>query len=570
MVRSAGAAALVLCCTLWARPLSAQPPAVQDVVVVVRDVVVKGAQELPTETVLDAAQVNRDRPLPVALDHVGDLADRVLHRYKDEGYTFATVSASFDEGSGVLLFTIDEGVIDRVEFTGVDDRLKRMFAEQFAIQAGDVFNRKRARQALDVLLEQTRGAVRPGHLFKSGASFYDSRQVSTRSPQGGTFDLIDKNGERVLFVGLYESAGRFRLVPDLGEREDWFTSVDGFVPSIGFGAAVFDHQSFNHAYVAGHLSYRTASQTGGYTLGFERPFFATRQLYVGGEFHDLTVSDDTWQVSSLEASLSALGPRRSIRDYYRREGVQISGAFRPKPFVEVLGAWRYEHHHALGVESDFSFWNSDDPFRPNRPALDGHLTSLLVGASLDGQGFARESLDASYRRHQLDSLFGDRLPERERSRDMSPVWRLDWTTEISAPDAFGSDFDFTRSIFNARVRKALSPHQDFAARFIRGWTTGTPPPQRLFAIGGMGSVHGYEFKTVSGDAMEVVNLEYLLGWRNGIHVLGFYDAGHVPSTPWLKGIGWGIGIGDVRIEFGYPTSDIHRSPEIFLRFGHSF
>ena len=40
-------------------------------------------------------------------------------------------------------------------------------------------------------------------------------------------------------VDLREPAGRFKLVPDLGDREDWFTPVDGFVPSLGFGAAVF-------------------------------------------------------------------------------------------------------------------------------------------------------------------------------------------------------------------------------------------------------------------------------------------------------------------------------------------
>ena len=570
MIRSAGTAAAVLVCTLWAPPLIAQP--VQDPVqeIVIRDILVKGARELSVDTVLEAAAAGRGRPLPVPVDRVSDLADRVLHKYKDEGYSFAKVGASFDESSGILEFTIDEGVIDEVEFTGVDEPLKRMFAEQFAIRAGDVFNRKRARQALDVLLEQTRGAVRPGHLFKNGGTFYDSRQISTRSPNGrGPFDLIDKNGERVLFVGVYEAAGRFKLVPDLGEREDWFTSVDGFVPSIGLGAAVFDHKNFNHAYVAGHLSYHFSSDSGGYAIGFERPFLSARKVYVGGELHDLTVSDDMWQVSSLEASLSALGPRRSIRDYYRRQGVQIGGAFRPVPHVEFLGAWRYEHHYPLGVESDFSFWNSDDPFRPNRPAQDGHLTALVVGGSLDGDGYARESLDSTYRRHQLDSLFGDRLPERTKSRDVAPVWRVDWTTEIS-PEAFGSDFDFTRTIVNARVRKLLSPHQDFGARFVRGWTSGTPPPQRLFSIGGVGSVHGYEFKTQTGPSMTLINLEYLLGWRNGIHVLGFYDAGGIASAPWLKGIGWGIGLSGMRIEFGYPTADIHRSPEIYLRFGHSF
>src|SRR5262249_45370674 len=182
----------------------------------------------------------------------------------------------------------------------------------------------------------TRGAVRPGRILERGATFFDSRQIEQpASERRGTFDLVDRNGERILFVGLSEPAGRFKLVPDLGDREDWFTSVDGFVPSLGFPAAVFDHREFNHSYVAGHVSLKTASGRAGYALGFERPFFSGRKLYVGGELRDLTASDDQWQVSSLEASLAAIGPRHSFRDYYRRRGVQIGGGVWGHPQIQV-------------------------------------------------------------------------------------------------------------------------------------------------------------------------------------------------------------------------------------------
>src|SRR4029077_7319479 len=132
---------------------------------------------------------------------------------------------------------------------------------------------------LNAMLRQTRGAISP---------------VSRRR----AFDLIDRGGRRVLVVDLREPAGRFKLVPDLGDREDWFTPVDGFVPSLGFGAAVFDHEHFNHAYVAGHASVKLGSGTGGFALGFERPVFGAPKLFLGAELHDLTASDDQWQVSS--------------------------------------------------------------------------------------------------------------------------------------------------------------------------------------------------------------------------------------------------------------------------------
>jgi hypothetical protein len=536
----------------------------------VRDIRLTGVHELAADAVTEAARVAVGQPLPVPPDRVDDLGARIVRHYRDEGYTFAEVKSAFDVAAGVLSFDVDEGVIGAVEFTGVDDRLRHRFEDEFALRAGDVFNRRRARQALDVLLRPTRGAIQPGRIFERNAVFTDSRELPGNERRN-TFDLVTRNGQRVLLVGLREPAGRFKLVPDLGDREDWFTSVDGFVPSFGFGAAVFDHDNFNHAYVAGHMSLKTASGHAGYALGFERPFLLSRKLYVGAELHDLTASDDQWQVSSLEASLAAIGPRRSFRDYYRRRGVQIGAAYRPHPQVELLAAWRGERHEALGVESDFSFWNGDEPFRPNTAVQTGRLNAVIVGASVDGAGFASESLDAGYRRHQLDSLFGERLDAPRTRNDPTPIWRIDWTSEISPSDAFGSDFDFNRHIVSARYRTPLSPHQDFGVRAIGGWSGGTLPPQRLFSIGGIGSVHGYDFKESTGTSLALLNLEYALGWRAGLQLLGFYDAGRTAADPgWLRGLGWGIGLGDFRIDFGYRQDAVPSSLHVVLRFGRTF
>src|SRR5438270_6257042 len=143
----------------------------------VREIRISGARELSEAAIAEAARVEAGRPLPVALDRVDDLAARIVRHYRDEGYTFAVVQATFDPAAGVLSFTIDEGVIGGVEFTGVDDRLKRVFEEEFALRTGDVFNRRKARQALDVLLRPTRGAVRPGRIFERAGIFYDSEQL---------------------------------------------------------------------------------------------------------------------------------------------------------------------------------------------------------------------------------------------------------------------------------------------------------------------------------------------------------------------------------------------------------
>jgi hypothetical protein len=534
-------------------------------------VVIVGARELSEETVRQALPVELGTPTADSLEHIAEAVER---RYRDDGYTFAHVTPLFDEATGTLSLTIDEGVIDGVEFDGVDDfNVVRTLLDEFAMRAGDVFNRNRAMQALEVLLRQTRGAIRPE---RTGSPDRHGRR--------GTFDIVDRNGQRVLVVALDEPPGRFRLVPDLGDREDWFTPVDGFVPSLGFGATVFDHHEFNHAYVLGHLSVKAASHRAGYALGFERPVFRTTKLYLGGELHDLTATDDRWQVSSAEASLAAIAPRKSFRDYYRRRGLQVNAALRVHPQAELLFAWRGERQENLGVESDFSFWNRDESFRPNLPIVDGWLNAVVIGGSVDAQRFDRESLDASYRRHQLENPFGDRLTDPENRQGALSTWRVDWTSEISTPGALGSDFDFSRHILSGRGRFLVSPHQEVAARLLGGWSGGSLPPQRQFAIGGIGSVHGYEFKEAVGDGLALLNLEYALGWRNSFQVLGFFDAGRVTrrpdasrtvgsrpeDSPWLNGVGFGIAAGGIRLDFGYKLDAVPSSLQVLLRFGRTF
>jgi len=559
------APALVLLIAASVRAQETAPPPPPPVV---RAVHVTGANQLSERESLDAMHVRVDEPLPEAPDR---LARAVERRYDDAGYTFAQVTASFDDSTGTLSVSIDEGVIGGIEFQGVPERMATKIAADFALRVGDVFNREHARQALRVALAPTRGAVTEG---KVAATFTDSREL----PRRRTFDMVERDGQRILIVGLRQRDARFRVEPDFGDREDWFTPVDGLVPSLGFGVVAFDHEQFNHTFIAGHISLKLATGNLGYSLGFERPLFAERKLYVGGELHDFTASDDTWQVSSTEASVASVGVRKNFRDYYGRRGVQITGAWRLHPRLEILGAWRGEHQRPLGIESDFSLFNGDEAFRPNRPAQDGQLNAIVVGATLDSDGFERESLEATYRRHQLDTMFGDRLPAPAKN-EIAPIWRVDWTSEISTPGALGSDFDFRRHIVSARLRTQFTEHQEFGVRAIGGWSGGTLPPQRQFAAGGIGSVHGYDFKDQIGDTLALVNLEYAIGWRNGARALGFFDIGRATlpaplaaqATPWLKGVGFGFALGDaVRIDFGYRVDAAPSSLQVLLRFGRTF
>jgi outer membrane protein insertion porin family len=567
---------VALLCALGSAGVAAQEPAAASQPPAVQDIQITGTKELSVQAVRDELPITVSEPFTVTTEAV---VDAVVHLYRDEGFTFARATADFDAASGVLKISIDEGVIDGVEFEGVDATLAKTFAEEFALHAGDVFNSRKARQALNALLRPTRGAIMAGRVAEASSIFTDSRQLGNTGRR--TFDIVERDGKRILRIGLREPAGRFKLRPTLGGREDWFTAVDGFVPSLDFGAAVFEHTRFNHTFIAGHLAVKAASRNVGYALGLERPFFVAPQLYLGAEIFDLTGTDDQWQVSSSEAGLAAVGPRRSFRDYYRRRGGQISSALRPEAHTEVLFGLRSERHEPLEINSDFSLWNDDESFRLNQAAREGRLNAVILGASFDSRRFDRESLESTYLRHQLESMFGSRLEDPRERRNDWHVWRLDWTSELSSPGTLDSDFDFKRHIVSGRVRAQVSEHQEVGARVIGGWSQGLLPPQRTFAIGGIGSVHGYEFKESVGDSLVLMNFEYALGWRSGPQLVGFLDAGRTTSrlattaapaieSPWLKGIGWGIGLGGFRIDFGYKLAKQSGPVQVLFRFGRTF
>ena len=478
-----------------------------------------------------------------------DIAAAIQRHYKSDGYTFAQVTAALDE-AGVLTVDIDEGQIDAIEFRGLEGKVEDRLREEFSVQPGDVFNRTQAARALDEALEAGHGAIE-------------------RRQSHDVFTLIRENGRRVLQVHLRTRSNRSGVFVGTHGREDWYSPVDGFNPAIGFDSTLFDTQRFNHTYWGGYVSYKFGPERPGYTLGLERPFLADAVLQIGASLHDISASDDRWRLMSGEQSLVAVGFRNTFRDYYRRKGYQLHAAVRPYANHEWLVAWRGEEHLALANETGWGLFRDDHPFRPNAVAQEGDLRAVVAAYTFDSRGLTRESPGDRYRRHQVDSLFGSYAPREHGAR-------VEWTSEI-APSALEHDFDFSRHVLNARGWREIAPGRMLGGRVIAGFGDGVLPPQRIFALGGIGSVHGYSFKHAMGEGMLLFNGEFRQQFRrSGLAGLAFVDAGRVyrpivgSGEEWLKGVGVGLEMGEARLEFGWRLGDIPGSLQVLFRLGPTF
>jgi hypothetical protein len=477
-----------------------------------------------------------------------DIARDIERRYVRDGYTFARAQVAIDD-AGVLTIRVDEGHIDDIEFRGVSAEVAARLGTAFPIQIGDLFNRTQAARALEEALSFTHGAIDPG--------------------LGQIFRMDRDQGRNVLQVFLRTHSTRSGVFVGTQDREDWYSPVDGLAPALGFQSTIFDTKRFNHSYWAGYVSYKFAAERAGYTFGFERPFFADGVLQTGASIHDLTGSDDRWRLSDLEQSLVAFGFRNTFRDYYRRKGFQVHAAVRPFARHEWMVAWRDESHRSLVNETDFGLFRDTHAFRPNQAALEGDLHALLVGYTFDSRGLTEQPPDQRYRRHLVDDFFGS-LSDREQGS------RIEWRSEF-APAAFDGDLDFSRHIVNARTWVQMSPRRVFSARVLAGFSDGVLPAQRTFALGGIGSVHGYRFKEVAGERMLLLNGELRQRiWLGGMAGLAFIDAGRVgrplpgSTGEWLTGFGLGAEFGEARVEFGWRMDDIPRSLQVLFRLSRSF
>jgi hypothetical protein len=527
--------------------------------------VIDGASVYSRDDVLWLLGLHEGGPLT---DGPEAAARNLQDRYARDGYTEARVTAEFDRG--VLTLHVAEGRIDEIELLGVAEHEADDLRNRFAIRPGDVYNKRTVGQAVTRLLARSGGAIEVGRP-RTG----QPGSAGAQTPAPDDVILEHRGGRNVLVIPLKWRRARTNLATGADDREDLFSPVDALSPAIGFTTTIFDHGEFNHTLIDGYVSYKFGRDDPGYSLGVERPLFGGPRLFVGGELHDISATDDLWRLTTIEQSLVSLAFKNTFRDYYRSRGQQLFTVFQAGQNNEFTLMARWDRHEPLPNGTDFSFFRDDQEYRPNPLVVDQHINSWILGYTFDTRPLTGAGQSRTYARHLRDSLFGFGLHQQ-------PGLRLEWTSEL-ADHGLGGDSEFDRHILNVRGYLAFSDRQLLSARTILGTSTGDLPIERRFALGGIGTIHGYGFKEVSGTGMALVNGEYRFRLVRGPHgdhdmlaVFGFYDAGRISgplngsTTDWLTGIGGGFSVAAVRVEFGFRTNDIPHSRQILVRLGPTF
>jgi hypothetical protein len=554
--------ALAVCSTAAADSQDVTPPPPQPQLIL-RELRLEGATVFTRADVLWLLKLREGSPLP---DTPAAVAKSLAERYDRDGFSEARVAADFSgEPAGRLTLTVDEGRIDEIEIAGVGTREAARFRQLLGIKPGDIYNKRAVGRATASLIAASRGAFSIGQPRRG--------QAAGARPENATDKIVlDRRGGRnVLVVPLRSRYFRTDLNSG-GGREDLFSPADGFSPALGYATTIFDHGRFNHTFIDAYVSYKFGRDDPGFSFGGERPFFdGPARLFIGGEVHDVTASDDLWRITSFEQTLAAVGFKNSFRDYYRRRGAQMFGVLQAGSTHEFSVMARWDRHQPLENATRYSFFRDDASFRPAAIVPDRRVDAFVLGYTFDSRMLSGAGSRATYARHLKDSLYGSGLRRR-------PGVRFEWTSEIATGKS-----SFERHILNARGYVAVTPRTLLSARGLFGFSGGGLPPDRRFAVGGIGTVHGYGFKEAAGGtAMTLLNLEYAVNLtrrqrsdHEPASVFAFYDAGRIKrpvtgNSAWLRGIGFGVGAGGIRVEIGFRADDIPRSRQILLRFAPTF
>jgi len=299
-----------------------------------------------------------------------------------------------------------------------------------------------------------------------------------------------------LATGLPEE---YRVGPLVGFR---YNRADGPAPTLGLAVR---NEEDPHPLLRAQATYAFSRERLLAEFGADLPLGRHRKVTMGASAYRRTASEDAWIVSEMENTIFALLSRKDYRDHYEAEGFEGHLDVEPGRDAGFSAGVRLEDHRPLGVETRVAAWGVDDRFREN-PGIEPGEEGLVWGAFRVGPA-------------TIPAKGGSRVVVRY-ERAGAPIER---------------DFEYGRLRIQGNLRQRLAPGQTFRARAIVASTrSGRLPAQKAWDLGGIGTLRGEPFKSMSGDQFYLLNAEYSYLFRKNLHAIFFVDWG----TAWFGRGAW--------------------------------
>jgi len=237
-------------------------------------------------------------------------------------------------------------------------------------------------------------------------------------------------------------------------------------------------------------------------------------VIAGYEFHDLTDTDDDFRSHGIDEPPGSAIAFRTYKDLFARRGHE----------AYVVARWSRHWRAGLTFRSDaYSSLpavtgSPSDPPQPNPPVDQGSLRSVIVSLQWSSRAGLFDDPRAAQRAALMRSLYTHPLAQ------PAPL-ALGATFEWASRD-LGGDFSFRRFIAEGRSHHNLTSRGTLSTRLLVGVEGGEVPSQKRFALGGLGTLRGYDEKEFDGEGLLLGNVEWSLHTGRLLPALiPFVDAG---------------------------------------------
>ncbi len=294
-----------------------------------------------------------------------------------------------------------------------------------------------------------------------------------------------------------------------------YTRIEGIALNLGVRRSM-SRRNYLPAYRL-EGGYAFASRFGMFRVGFEQPVTPKNKVTIGAEgyrrFLPTFYGDEV--ISSGENSASMFFLKKEYRDWYENQGGLGFIGFHPSPYVTVHAGVRGGIEKTVPVATTWSVFNQHDGVRPNPVITDGDYFGYYANASFDSR---------PRKQHGSDPF------SRETWSTVEHWYRVSWSR---SDPTVRRDFDEWQVTADLRTYFRIARRQHLWGRLLVGWGDGSAGPngdqlsaQRRYALGGIGTLRGQNFKSITGDRVFLANLEYAFAISGSFQALFLTDAGN--------------------------------------------
>jgi hypothetical protein len=253
--------------------------------------------------------------------------------------------------------------------------------------------------------------------------------------------------------------------------------------------------------------YRTES---GFTLNTDRMgYYVRAEQFLGGRQHirlggsafSMVVPIEDWHLTDLENGLATFLFHQDFRDYYERKGFSLFSQWEPRLRPLTLeGELRFERHRSQLPGSPWTVFDNAEPWREQPLVAEGNLGAVALQALYDSRSRAADPDDGWFVRGRAEQGFNVRLADPEVLLEPAPP-----PGAPAAPLRHARPYrGFRTATLDLRRYNRLDPESRLNFRLLAGGSLdGRPlPPQRQHALGGEGTLPGYQLFSLDCGARD--------------------------------------------------------------------